>query len=328
MIHDSTLFDEQGRVCALNRLCVLDTCEEAQFDNITAIVRAVLDVPISAVSLVDVDRQWFKSIQGLDVRETPRETSFCTHTILGRQPMNIPDALKDDRFATSPLVQDDPYIRAYLGAPLVTPDGYNVGSLCAIDRRPRSFSAADEQLLSKFASLVVDELELRNRAQRDFLTGAMNRRAFLDRVEHSLLQAKGAPAGALAIFDIDFFKSVNDRYGHPAGDEVLRGVSKACRDIVLQTGTFGRLGGEEFAIFWPRMNVSTAVAASEEIREAIADLSFRFDKTLHVTASFGVAEVQTSSDVAIAEADAGLYAAKRRGRNRTILALQGAIVQP
>src|SRR5689334_19273757 len=138
MISDRKLTDEVGRVSALHRYCVLDTPPEASFDCITKLVQTHLGVPIAAMSLVDTDRQWLKSRIGLETTECPREISFCTHTIQDPEPLYIPDATLDERFARNPLVTGPPHIRSYLGVPLATPDGYHIGSLCAIDTQPRT----------------------------------------------------------------------------------------------------------------------------------------------------------------------------------------------
>ncbi|MDB5658257.1 MAG: diguanylate cyclase [Cypionkella sp.] len=139
MRFDRKLADEEGRLEALRRYDVLDTPPEAPFDRLTELVRSVLGVPIAAVTLVDAERQWFKSIAGLNACETSLEISFCAHAIKKREPLVISDATLDMRFAKNPLVTGDPWIRSYLGIPLETPDGYNVGALCAIDTKPRTF---------------------------------------------------------------------------------------------------------------------------------------------------------------------------------------------
>ena len=178
---DSRLLDEPARLAALDRYGILDTPRAEPFDRITSLVRDVLGVPICAVSLVDRERQWFKSTQGIDVTETPRSMSFCSHTILDPGLLVVPNAIDDHRFTNNPLVTGAPHIRSYAGAPLRTPDGYNVGALCAIDTVPRDFSEAQLGILSSFAVLVVDELELRRVAETDHLTGALSRRGFLTR---------------------------------------------------------------------------------------------------------------------------------------------------
>jgi hypothetical protein len=149
---DTKLADEAARLAALRRYEILDTLPEAPFDRITGLVKAVFEVPIALVSLIDADRQWLKSCVGMDVSETPREISFCTHTIQRREPMVIANATEDPRFANNPLVTGPPYIASYLGAPLETPDGYNVGSLCAIDTKPRTFSATQIEVMKSFAA--------------------------------------------------------------------------------------------------------------------------------------------------------------------------------
>lgn len=162
--------DEDARLAALRGYEVLDSAREEAFDRITRLASAIFEVPIALVSLVDEARQWFKSDHGLGVSQTPREVSFCGHAILERAPMVVSDAQGDERFADNPLVLGAPHIRFYAGAPLVTPRGQAVGTLCLIDRQPRSLTPAQRQVLSDLAALVVDQLELRRtrlRAERE-----------------------------------------------------------------------------------------------------------------------------------------------------------------
>lgn len=153
--------NEIQRLKKLQMYQILDTSAEEVFDRITRIVAESLGVPMALVSLVDRDRQWFKSRVGLDATETPRELAFCAHAILGDEILEIQDALKDERFSDNPLVAGAPDIRFYAGAPLKTPDGYNLGTLCAIDQTPHQLTEAQRRLLSDLASIVVDEMELR-----------------------------------------------------------------------------------------------------------------------------------------------------------------------
>ncbi|MGN6106395.1 MAG: GAF domain-containing protein, partial [Kofleriaceae bacterium] len=152
---------EHARLRTLRRYAVLDTEAEPSFDRITSLAARVLRVPICLVSLVDADRQWFKSCVGLGVRETGRDVSFCAHAILSDDVLVVPDATEDARFLANPLVLGAPFIRAYAGAPLTTSDGFRIGTLCAIDTRPRAFDADERATLADLARLVVDELELR-----------------------------------------------------------------------------------------------------------------------------------------------------------------------
>ena len=150
--------DEERRLEALHALRVLDTPPEERFDRYTRIAAGLFDVPIAMVSLIDRDRQWFKSRHGFDVAETPRETAFCAHTILDNAVLQVPDALQDERFADNPAVSGQPRVRFYAGAPLAAPDGSRVGSLCLIDGRPRQLDERQLTLLRDLADLVQAEL--------------------------------------------------------------------------------------------------------------------------------------------------------------------------
>ncbi|HUS43588.1 MAG TPA: GAF domain-containing protein [Ilumatobacteraceae bacterium] len=159
---NAPLPDNEGeRLAALYGLGVLDTAPEARFDRHTEDIAAILDVPIALVSLVDADRQWFKSRRGIDVEETPREMSLCAHAILGADVLQVEDTLADDRFAENPLVSGEPRLRFYAGMPLALDDGSRVGTLCVADYLPRHLD--DDQLdsLRRVAAQVVQELQHR-----------------------------------------------------------------------------------------------------------------------------------------------------------------------
>ena len=151
--------DEEGRLLALRQSGVLDTEPEERFDRYTRIAAALFDVPIALVSLVDRDRQWFKSRWGVDASETDRDLAFCAHAILGNDVMQVPDALADDRFADNPLVSGEPRVRFYAGAPLSLGDGSPVGTLCVADHRARNLDEGQLQLLSDLSKLVERELQ-------------------------------------------------------------------------------------------------------------------------------------------------------------------------
>jgi diguanylate cyclase (GGDEF)-like protein len=323
---DTFLHDDDARVLALRRLNVLDTAIEEPFEKIVTLVRTVLAVPIATVTLVDRDRQWFKAKRGLDQSETPRSISFCTHTIQQREPLLIENALDDPRFADSPMVVGPPYLRSYAGVPLRTPEGYNVGALCAIDTRPRHFSPADVAILANFANIVCDELELRLIAQVDHLTGALTRRGFVDQAEREIERAKRyGRATSLVMIDVDHFKRVNDTHGHAAGDQVLRQIAHLAEVTLRPSDQFGRIGGEEFALLLPETDGAAAVIAAERLRQKIEQhpLVCSDGSTMHVTASFGVSELSaTTSSLTewLARADTALYTAKTSGRNCTRIA--------
>jgi DNA-binding response OmpR family regulator len=151
--------NEEQRLEAVHRLGLLDTAAEERFDRHTRIAAAALDAPIALVTLVDRDRQWFKSHQGFDFSETPRDIGFCSHAILEDTPLVVPDALQDDRFAENPAVVGDPRVRFYAGIPLRDAGGSRVGALCIVDHKPRNISAAQVRLLQDIARLVEEELK-------------------------------------------------------------------------------------------------------------------------------------------------------------------------
>jgi diguanylate cyclase (GGDEF)-like protein len=324
MLLDPKLNDEPARLAALQRYEVLDTAPEHNFDRITQLVQAVLAAPICTIALIDSDRQWFKSCIGLRSHETGRDIAFCSHTIQHREPLHVTDALLDPRFASNSLVTGDPFIRSYLGVPLSTPDGYNVGSLCVIDTVPRTYTPAQIDILKNFAALVVDELELRRIAQTDHLTGTATRRSFTLELERSIARFnRSSQPAALLMLDIDHFKRVNDTYGHPAGDHVLTTVAARFETLLRRGDTFGRLGGEEFGILLEDTQVYRALEIADRLRLDLASSPIHYNPPLRITASFGIAILSphiASAKHWLALADSALYEAKRSGRNRCCLA--------
>jgi sigma-B regulation protein RsbU (phosphoserine phosphatase) len=152
--------DDVERLKALHALNLLDTAPEERFDRITRLLTLSMHVPIAYISLVDADRQWFKSACGLTTAQTPRAISFCGHAILSDEPLVVADAAEDERFCDNPLVTGEPYLRFYAGVPLHGPGGHKVGTLCVADRRPRVLSGTDLEALGELARLVERELGL------------------------------------------------------------------------------------------------------------------------------------------------------------------------
>ncbi|MBS0353444.1 MAG: GAF domain-containing protein [Proteobacteria bacterium] len=151
--------NEAERIAVLRDMLILDSPPEERFDTVTAYCQSRFGVQIALVTLVDSDRQWFKSAAGLQVKETPREISFCGHAILQDEVMIVPDARQDERFADNPLVIGPPFIRFYAGAPLTVSSGHNLGTLCLIDPRPKSLAPEEVEHLQVLARMVSQELE-------------------------------------------------------------------------------------------------------------------------------------------------------------------------
>ncbi len=153
---------ENSRLNALKELQILNTLPEQEFDDITLLASQICETPIAAISLIDEDRQWFKSRIGLDISETPRDCAFCDHAINGENLFTVADASQDFRFSANPLVTNEPHIRFYAGAPLTTSDGYKIGTLCVIDREPRQLTEAQQRALSALGRSVMNLIEARS----------------------------------------------------------------------------------------------------------------------------------------------------------------------
>lgn len=313
------LNDEPARLAALRRYEVLDTKPEVEFAEIVTLVKSIFKTKYAAINLIDVDRQWMKAAAGLEVFECAREDAFCDHTIRATRPLAVEDATVDHRFMNNPFVTGDASIRSYLGAPLTSPDGYNIGAICVFDTEPRQYSVADEAVLASFAKVVMSQLELRLIARQDSLTGSLTRRAFVDRMDRLLEKQQTA---TLLLIDLDRFKSVNDTFGHPIGDLVLKSLAATVQASLRRTDAFGRLGGEEFAVLLPTTDEQGALAFADRLRAEVAARALPEIAGGSITLSIGIAGHRggESRDDWMARADDALYAAKKNGRNRCVVA--------
>ena len=315
---------ETRRLAALDDLDIMDTPREEAFDRITRLAKKVFHVPYVYFNMIDGHRTYGKSVQGLDFAEAPRHLSFCQHTIRQQEPLIVPDARADERFAANPYVLGNPNIRFYAGVPIQATDGHNVGTLCVVDDRPRDFSREQVEMLQDLARMAGDELTLRQAVATDSLTGALSRRAFKEQARQmaSLAVRHKHELSCLAL-DIDHFKTINDSFGHSAGDRVLVEVMAACRRQLRATDPVGRLGGEEFAILLPQTSRPKALLVAEKIRMAIEALSIASGPVpISVTVSLGAASIDRmtrDADSLLKHADEALYEAKAAGRNRSVL---------
>lgn len=192
--------DEGERVASLHTYAILDSDPEDSFDRLARLAATLIGTPIALVSLVDETRQWFKARYGLEAPQTPREMAFCAHTILGTDIMEVEDARLDARFADNPLVTGAPDIRFYAGAPLLTPSGHRLGTLCVIDRQPRHLCDRDRQVLRDLAQTAMQLIELRHAGMQAVAELAARRRAEaeLARQEAESRQAREQAEAALA----------------------------------------------------------------------------------------------------------------------------------
>ncbi len=335
--------NEPARLEALRGYDILDTPPEASYDDLVRLAAHICGTPVAAVNFIDGERQWSKARVGLDEAELPRQVSFCARAVLEPHALTVvPDTRRDPRFADNPLAAGPTGLRFYAGAPVVTPAGEALGTLCVAAPETRGLSPAQADALAALARQAMSLLELRRALARlkvqqhelertnallaeqsatDALTGLKNRRAFAERLaaEAERSGRYGAPL-SLLLLDVDDFKGYNDRFGHPAGDEVLRRVAALLLGATRRADLVARYGGEEFAVLLPDTVLEGALLLAERCRRAVAAADW---PRRGVTVSVGVAVLShggTGGDGLVAAADQALYRAKRGGRDRVAAA--------
>lgn len=285
MIRPELTPDEPGRLEALARTNLIDTGLEERFDRVTRLVKRMLDCRISVVSLVDADRQFFKSVEGLDSCGTDRDISFCGHAIHEGDFLIVRDAREDPRFADNPLVVGPPHVVSYVGAVLRSPEGFRLGSLCAIDTRPRTYCPADLRALRDLASIVEREIALSARGAESMLaceplsaaarrehvdevTRVWNREAILERAAREVEQARerGRGVGVLVVTlgGLEGFSSSSDR------DGARRLAARRILGSVRSTDSVGCLDERSFlCVITPCTSARSAGAVMARICERI-----------------------------------------------------------
>jgi diguanylate cyclase (GGDEF)-like protein len=308
--------DEATRMDTLRALNILDTAPEERFDRLTRLAKRLFGVPMAVVSLVDANRQWFKSCTGLDASETSRDISFCGHAILGDDIFLIPDALLDERFSDNPLVVSAPHIRFYAGCPLTAANGSKLGTLCVLDREPRQFTGDDLALLRDLARMAEQELAAVQLATMDELSMLSNRRGFetLGQRALGLCQRLEKPA-AMLFFDLDLFKQINDRFGHAEGDRALAEFSRLLKETFREADVLGRLGGDEFAVLATNVDERQLAQPLERLRQAVDAHNRNAPRGYDLLYSVGSVQFDASrhADIAalMADADSVMYEQKR-----------------
>ncbi|WP_428612518.1 sensor domain-containing diguanylate cyclase [Shewanella sp.] len=318
MIKPELPANERERLHALRTLKILDTSHEERFDRVTRMAKRMFGVEISLVSLVDENRQWFKSKQGLDASETPRDISFCGHAINQDGLFIIPNAIEDVRFADNPLVTQEPNIRFYAGYPLKLRQGIKIGTLCLIDSKPKHLNEEDKQLLNDLGAMIEQEIRSIQLATLDELTLISNRRGFITLAEHSqrVCRRKKIPMSVI-LFDLNKFKPINDNFGHHEGDFALQQFAEVMRSVFRESDVIGRLGGDEFVAMLTDVSDETIAIILDRFKTEMDAMNKAINKPYLIEYSAGVAhfsyETEHSLEEMIAAADAAMYEQKKDG---------------
>ena len=311
---------------------MLGTPAEERFDSITRLARRLFDVPMAVIDIVGEKLAWLKSAQGFDGFEGIRCDSYCHHTVLTDETFIVRDA------RTDPRVHDSGFANTwvfYAGVPLRF-EGERVGVLCIGDTKPRDFDADADRSLRDLAMMAQQELqvarlsetqlalarandELQMKANVDVLTRLWNRGAIFEIAETERLKANGTAQLAALLIDIDHFKSINDTFGHPAGDEVLRECAQRLRASIRAEDAVGRVGGEEFLVLMADAQSEDVAGVAERIRAKQAESPVEFEQhsiTFTCSVGYAIGAATDPIDPLVSLADQALYRAKSNGRNR------------
>ena len=329
--------NEEERLAALRSLEILDTPSEQEYDDIVLLASQICGTPMSTITLIDEDRQWFKSKIGVENQETPRDISFCGHALLvaSSEVMVVPDALEDVRFAKNPFVTSDPHIRFYAGAPLVSPDNLALGTLCVFDDRPRELSAAQIKALQALARQVSMKLELRRMSLllqtanqqleslslTDDLTGLNNRRGFLVHAEQQLKTFRARRSERemwLLMADVDYLKQINDTFGHQEGSEAIIKAGEILKKSFRESDIIARLGGDEFAVMIINAPPEVGARVVERVENSLAIHNATSEKPYELSISCGAVPIdfgdESSLEEILQKADEKMYERKNRRR--------------
>lgn len=340
MLPAPTPINEPERIASLRRMLLLATPDEEAFDRVTRSAQRMFNAPIALISLIDTNRQWFKSCIGLPVRETERDVSFCGHAIMTNELFVIENALANPHFADNPLVTGEPHVIFYAGRPLKNAEGFLVGTLCIIDHHPRSFGQEDRRALndlgfwiehifygrelSELQEMMLSELDdVRRTSMLDPMLNIWHHVAAMEILEKETLRSfRGKSSLSVLMIDVDHFKSINDQHGHQAGDAVLIDLAKCLRSCTRPYDSLGRYGGDEFMVILPDTDLATARTISERIIHTLASIPFLTnEEDIEVTVSIGLSSADFVGDTPepselLLRADTALLAAKKAGRNR------------
>ena len=329
------------KLASISSSKLLYTPLEERFERITRLTRRALNVPVAAVTLIDNNKQWFKSVSGWNVTELPSDRSLCQCTVESGDVTVIADARKDPRTSDHPLVRLPPRFGFYAGVPLMDEDGHITGTFCVFDTKPRRFGSADHQTLRDLSAIAQREIysdqltsahsalssklgAARREAMMDPLTKLWNRRGAMVLMKSAIEKADLEQSiVAVALLDLDNFKRINDTHGHPVGDEVLRRLGSRLTANVRLDDACCRIGGDEFLLLMNHTDTKTARAVAERVRRGITESPIPTRQgsiRMSISAGFTVRQPaeQISVEALLDRADKALMQSKASGRNRVI----------
>ncbi len=296
--------NEAERLEAVLSLKLMGTPAEERFDRYTRFARLLFNAPIAFVSIIGEDTQWSKSIQGLEIDQSPRDTSFCSYTLLEDELLVIEDTVDDERFADSPFVINPPYVRFYAGVKLNMGDGLSVGTLCVADTKPKYPTEGELQLFKNLASLLEQEFYSQATATTDELTGLSNRRGFESIASHAIAMCKRMEKPAtLMLFDIENFKGVNDDFGRDEGDKVLCDIGQLLLNEFRNSDVIARTAAFEFSVLLTGTTAGDVQKPLDNLQQAlhVENMNLPFDLSYRVaTVTFDPDEHENIDDLLLA----------------------------
>jgi len=327
--------NETQRLLAVRSLNAIHSSPTPELSVLAELARGVFGTPYAAINIIDEDWQRIAGQAGLEIAECSRDMSICTRVVFDDELLVIPDLAEDTELMVAPFVVEDPRFRFYAGAPVRLENGQPVGAFCILDQSPRRFSPSEEQSLLRFAQIAsallclqktnllmgIVENDLRTAAMTDPLTRFFNRSA-LDAVVDGALSAAVAAGRNFGVLylDMDGFKSINDRFGHNVGDEVLCEAAARIRSVIRTDDIVVRMGGDEFAIFVPAPPDRNALVSLSERLLMAFRAPFTVDG-VSIFARLSIGAALAPNDGAtrmllLRNVDAALYQAKAAGRDR------------
>lgn len=327
---------EKGRLAALDRLHISKQPED-EFDLLTKVAAELCGAPYAFITIVDKDSAWTKSAYGYKNQVTKRDEDICHLTIQEELGLSISDLTKYEPTKNLPILQDPSPFRCYLGANLITTEGYRIGSLCILDSVPRDLPQTTLTLLSRLAKQVMALFELKHKtdslalayqkmehlATYDALTGVYVRRFFLEQFWNLKLSLNVGEHLLLAFIDIDHFKKINDSFGHDVGDLVLSTFGRYLLESQSERNLVGRFGGEEFCLVSKGNDVADLKEKLQKFHSGIPKVTIP-NQSISITASIGAllcsSEDHLNCDEMIKIADTAVYSAKNNGRNQIVFA--------